>query len=107
MPLLDKPHLHEFINDLPVMLIWVDPMLNIIELNMMANHLLVQNQEPVIGQSLLTLFPALITHQDEILAVSTSRKKLSLSQQMLEYNSRTHPCYVTLYALLEYAGILV
>ncbi len=107
MPVLDKPQLHEFINDLPVMLIWVDSKMNITELNLMARHLLVQNQDLALGKSLFNLFPALLTHQDTILQAQNERKKLSLSQQMLDYNTRTHPCYVTLYPLLEEAGLLV
>lgn len=107
MPVLDKAQLHEFINDLPVMLIWVDEQLNIKELNMMANHLLAQNQENLLGMPLLTVFPALIEHEDAIQKVQSSQQKLSLSQQLLEYNTRTHPCYVTVYPLLEGAGALI
>ncbi|MFA6037180.1 MAG: ATP-binding protein [Legionellales bacterium] len=107
MSILDTCQLHEFINDLPVMLIWVDKQLNITELNMMAKHLLVENHENVCGQPLLTVFPALKTHQNSILQVLSKQEKLCLSQQQLEYNSRTHPCYVTLYPLLEQAGLLI
>lgn len=107
MPVLDNSQLHEFINDLPVMLIWVDQQLNITELNMMASHLLVQNQKSVIGQPLLGVFPVLAAQQEHILQAVQTQQKLSLSQQMLDYNTRSHPCYVTLYPLLEQAGLLI
>jgi C4-dicarboxylate-specific signal transduction histidine kinase len=107
MPILNKDQLHEFINDLPVMLIWVDQALNITELNRMAHHLLVEDQENLIGQPLLTLFPVLIDHQDSIINVLTHHEKLCLSQQQLDYNSRSHPCYVTVYPLTEQAGLLI
>ncbi len=107
MPVLNKDQLHEFIDDLPVMLIWVDQQLNITELNRMANHLLIKDQESLVGQPLLTLFPVLIEHQDSIINVLTHQEKLSLSQQQLEYNSRSHPCYVTVYPLTEHAGLLI
>ncbi|MGA2654810.1 MAG: ATP-binding protein [Gammaproteobacteria bacterium] len=107
MAILNKHQLHELINDLPVMLIWVDSKLNIIELNRIANHLLVENQEKILGEPLLTIFPALISHQDDILQVFHKQEKLCLSQQSLEYNERTHPCYVTLYPLTDNAGLLV
>ena len=107
MPVLDKAHLHEFISDLPVMLIWVDKQLNITELNIMANRLLTDGETTIIGLPLLKIFPALTAHLDVISYAIKQKEKLCLRQQMLDYNERTHPCYVCLYPLLENEGVLI
>ncbi len=99
-PAFDKPHLDEFINELAVMLIWVDAELRVTKLNIMANHILGCKQSPI-GQSLFELFPALADYRASLVETLLKQKKLSLSQQMLDYGDRTHPCYVTVYPLLS------
>ena len=82
------------------MLIWVNAEFKISKLNIMANHILGCKQSPI-GTSVFELFPSLAPYQAQLIATLGQEQKLSLNQQMLDYGDRTHPCYVTVYPLLE------